>query len=76
MQTKFKELAGKQHIICVHCYAHHTLNLVLGDTAIASLDVAKLFENLEALYLMESKCQSIQQLFEDCQGEMQLPNDH
>ena len=38
LQAKFKELAGEEHIIFVHCYAH-TLNLVLGDTASASLDV-------------------------------------
>ena len=40
LQAKFKELVGEEHIIFVHCYAH-TLNLVLGDTASASLDIAK-----------------------------------
>ena len=72
LQAKFKELAGEEHIIFVHCYAH-TLNLVLGDTATASLDIAKLFENLQALYVMKSKPQPIHQLFEDCQEELQLP---
>ena len=62
----------EKNIIFVHCYAH-TLNLVLGDTASASLDVAKLFENLGAFYVMVSKSQPIHQLFEDCQKEMQLP---
>ena len=72
LQAKFKELAGEEHIIFVHCYAH-TLKLVLGDTANASLDFTKLFENLQALYVMISKSQPIHQLFEDCQEEMQLP---
>ena len=72
LQTKFKELAGEEHIIFVHCYAH-TLNLVLGDTASASLDVPKLLKNLQALYVMVSKSQPIHQVFEDCQEEMQLP---
>ena len=72
LQAKFKELAGEEHIIFVHCYAH-TLNFVLGDTSSSSLDVAKLFENLQVLYVMLSKSQPIHQLFEDCQEEMQLP---
>ena len=72
LQAKFKELAGEEHIIFVHCYAH-TLNLVLGDTASASLDVPKLLKNLQALYVMVSKSQPIHQVFEDCQEEMQLP---
>ena len=55
---RFKEIAGEEHIIFVHCCAH-TLNLVLRDTASASLDVIKLFENLQALYVMISKSQSI-----------------
>ena len=45
LQAKFKELLGEKQIIFVYCYVH-TLSLVLGDTASASLDVAKLFENL------------------------------
>ena len=72
LQEKFKELAGEEHIIFVHCYAH-ALNLVLGDIASASLDVAKLFKNLQALYVMLSKSKPIHQLFEDCQKERQLP---
>ena len=72
LQAKFKELVGEEHIIFVHCYAH-TLNLVLGDTASASLDTVKLFENLQALNVMVSKSQPIHQLFEDCQEETQLP---
>ena len=50
----FKEIAGEEHIIFVHCCAH-ALNLVLGDAASVSLDVIKLFENLQALYVMVSK---------------------
>ena len=57
LQAKFKSLAG-EHVIFVHCYAH-TLNLVLGDTACASLDVAKLFGKLQALYVLVSKSQPI-----------------
>ena len=72
LQAKFKELTGEVHIIFVHCYAHN-LNLVLGDTASASLDVAKLFENLQALYVMVSKSQPIHHFFEDHLEEMQLP---
>ena len=71
LQAKFKELAGER-VIFVHCYAH-TLNLVLSDAACASLDVAKLFQNLQALYVIISKSQSIHQLFEDCQKELKLP---
>ena len=48
LQAKFKSFAG-EHVIFVHCHAH-TLNLVLGDTACASLDVAKLFGKLQALH--------------------------
>ena len=70
LQAKFKELA-EEYIIFVNCYAH-TLNLVLGHTARASLDVEKLFENLQVLYVKVSKSQSIDQRFEDCQEEMQL----
>ena len=72
LQAKFKELAGEEHKIFVHCYAH-TTKLVLGDTASASLDVAKLFENLQALYVIVSKSKPIHQLFQDCQEEKQLP---
>ena len=50
----FKEIAGEEHIIFVHCCAH-ALNLVLGDAASVSLDVIKLFENLQALDVMVSK---------------------
>ena len=46
LQAKFKKLAGEEHIIFVQFYYVHTLNLVLGDPANGSLDVAKLFENL------------------------------
>lgn len=69
LQAKFKELAG-EHIIFVHCYAHN-LNLVLSDAATASVDVEKLFDNLQALYVMTSKSQPIHQLFEDCQKELE-----
>ena len=72
LQAKFRELSGEEHIIFLHCYVH-TLNLVLGDTASTSLDVAKLFENLQVLYVMVSKSQPIHQLFKDFQEEMQLP---
>ena len=58
LEASFKELAGEQLIIFVHCYAR-TLNLVLGDTASAYLDVSKLFENLKALYVMVSDSQLI-----------------
>ena len=71
LQAKFKSLAG-EHVIFVHCHAH-TLSLVLGGTACASLDVAKLFGKLQALYVFVSKSQPIHQLFEDCQKELQLP---
>ena len=71
LQAKVKVLAGEEHIIFVHCHAY-TLNLVLGDTASASLDFAKLLQNLQALYGIVSKSQPIHQLFEDCQEEMQL----
>ena len=53
-QAEFKELAGEEYVILVHCYAH-TLNLVLGDTASASRDVSKLFKNSLTLYAMISK---------------------
>ena len=72
LHPKFKELAGEENIIFVHCYSH-TLNLVLGDTTSASLDVAKLLENLQALYVMLSKSQAIYQLLENCQERMQIP---
>ena len=69
LQAKFKELAGEECIILVHCHAH-TLNFVVGDTASASLEVAKLFKKLQALYVMVLKSQPIRQLFEE---GMQLP---
>ena len=71
LQAKFKCIAG-EHVIFVHCYVH-TLNLVLGDTAFASLEVAKLFENLQSLYVMVSKSHPIHQLFEEYQKQAQLP---
>ena len=58
LEASFKELAGEQHIIFVDCYAH-TLNLVLGDTASAYLDVSKLSENLKVLYVMVPNSQLI-----------------
>lgn len=68
LQAKFKEIAG-EHVIFVHCYAHN-LNLVLSDAATASLEVEKLFDNLQALYVMVSRSQPIHQLFEDCQKQL------
>ena len=68
LQAKFKELAG-EHVIFVHCYAH-ILNLVLSDAASALLDLAKLFDNLQSVYLMFSKSQPISDLFEKCQIEL------
>ncbi|XP_066919235.1 zinc finger MYM-type protein 1-like [Clytia hemisphaerica] len=67
LQAKLKEVAG-EHVIYIHCYAH-TLNLVLGDTACASTDIAKLFSKLQSLYKLVSKSQPIHQLFEECQTE-------
>ena len=72
LQAKFKELAGKERIILVHCHPH-TLNFVVDDTASASLEVAKLFKKLQALYVMVLKSQPIRQLFEEFQEGMQLP---
>ena len=69
LQAKFKELAGEEHKIFVHCYAY-ILTRVLDDTASTSLVVAKLFENLQTLYVMVSKFQPI---YQDCKEEMQLP---
>ena len=78
MQAKFEKLgvqvgvgAEEEDIILVHCYGH-SLNFVLGETASASLDLAKLFGNLQAFYVMVSKSQPIHQLFEKCQEEIQL----
>eukprot|EP00794_Sanderia_malayensis_P013730 gene13730-15162_t len=48
LQAIIKEKVG-DHVVYVHCYAH-TLNLVLSDSAGASVEVIKLFDNLEKLY--------------------------
>ena len=70
LQARFKEFAG-EHVIFVHCYAH-TLNLVLSDAATASLDIAKLFDNLQSVYVMFSKSQPVSELFIECQIEKGL----
>ncbi|XP_066933569.1 zinc finger MYM-type protein 1-like [Clytia hemisphaerica] len=58
LQAKFKQLAG-EHVIFANCYAH-TLNLVLS----ASLEVVKLFDNLQSVHVMFTKSQLISDLFE------------
>ncbi|XP_066922182.1 zinc finger MYM-type protein 1-like [Clytia hemisphaerica] len=70
LQAKLKALAG-EYVIYVHCYAH-SLNLVLGDTAFASIEIAKLFNKLQALYKLVSKSQPIHEIFEQCQAEQKL----
>ena len=49
LQVLIKREIGDQ-VTYVHCYAH-TLNLVLSDSAGIALDAAKLFDQLESLYL-------------------------
>ena len=74
LQAKLKSVPV-DHVVYVHCYAHK-LNLVLGDTACASVDITKLFGKLQALYLLVSKSQPIHadKIFEKdqyCQMELQ-----
>ena len=75
LQAKLKEFAGEEHIILVHCYAD-TLNLVLGDTASASLDVAKLFENLQALYVMASNLSLFINFLKTVKRKLNFKYDH
>ena len=70
LQEKFKQLAG-EHVIFVHCYTH-TLNLVLSDAMSASIEVAKLFDNLQSVYVMFTKSQPISDLLEKRQIEKGL----
>ena len=48
LQANIKEKVG-EHVVYVHCYAH-TLNLVQSDSTGASVQVIKLFDNLEKLH--------------------------
>ena len=70
LQAIIKEKVG-DHVVYVHCYAH-TLNLVLSDSAGASVQVIKLFDNLEKLYNLFLKSQKIHDLFESIQKEKKL----
>ena len=70
LQAIIKEKVG-DHVVYVHCYAH-TLNLVLSDSAGASVQVIKLFANLEKLYNLFRKSQKIHDLFESIQKEKKL----
>eukprot|EP00112_Aurelia_sp_Birch-Aquarium-sp1_P018848 Seg4565.5 transcript_id=Seg4565.5/GoldUCD/mRNA.D3Y31 product="Zinc finger MYM-type protein 1" protein_id=Seg4565.5/GoldUCD/D3Y31 len=67
LQAIIKEKVG-DHAVYVHCYAH-TLNLVLSDSACASVQVIKSFDNLEKLYNLFRKSQKIHDLFESIQKE-------
>ena len=70
LQAIIKEKVG-DHVVYVHCYAH-CLNLVLSDSAGASIQVIKLFDNLEKLYNLFQKSQKIHDLFESIQKEKKL----
>ena len=70
LQAIIKEKVG-DHVVYVHCYAHR-LNLVLSDSAGASIQVIKLFDNLEKLYNLFRKSQKIHDLFESIQKEKKL----
>ena len=65
LQAIIKEKVGA-HVVYVHCYAH-TLNFVLSDSAGASVEVIKLFDNLEKLYNLFRKSQKIHNLYEAMQ---------
>ena len=54
-----REIGDK--VVYVHYYAH-TLNLVLSDSAGIALDAAKLFDQLESLYLLFSRSEKIKKL--------------
>ena len=68
LQALIKEHAGEQ-VIFTHCYAR-SLNLVLSDSACASLSVAKLFNKLQQVYVLFSKSQPIHDMFERVQEDM------
>ena len=70
LQAIIKEKV-RDHVVYVHCYAHN-LNLVLSDSAGASIQVIKLFDNLEKLYNLFRKSQKIHDLSESIQKEKRL----
>ena len=70
LQAIIKEKIG-EHVVYVHCYAH-TLNLVFSDSACASVQVIKLFDNLEMLYNLFKKSQKIHNLFESTQNNLKV----
>ena len=70
LQAISKEKIG-EHVIYVHCYAH-TLNLVLSDSAGASVQVFKLFDSFEKLYSLFRKSQKIHDLFEFTQNKLKV----
>ena len=61
-----------KNVWCVHCYAH-SLNLVLSDIASVAVDVVTLFGNLETMYVLFSKSNSANDVFEEVQQTQGLP---
>ena len=67
LQTLIKREVGDQ-VTYVHCYAH-TLNLLLSDSAGIALDAAKLFDQLESLFLLFSKSVRTEKVFKKAQSD-------
>ena len=70
LQAIVKENIGS-HVIYIHCYAH-ALNLVLSDSACATIDIITLFDNLEKLYVLFSKSHKVHELFQSVQKNRNL----
>ena len=67
LQALIKREIGDK-VVYVHCYAH-TLNLVLSDSAGIALDAAKLFSQLESLYLLFSRSEKTERVFKKAQTD-------
>ena len=67
LQALIKREIGDK-VVYVHCYAH-TLNLVLSDSAGIALDAAKLFDQLESLYLLFSRSEKTEGVFKKAQTD-------
>ena len=67
LQALIKREIGDK-VVYVHFYAH-TLNLVLSDSAGIALDAAKLFDQLESLYLLFSRSEKTERVFKKAQTD-------
>ena len=70
LQAIIKEIVG-EHVVYIYCYAH-TLNLVLSNSTGASVQVFKLFDNLEIMYNLFRKSQKIHNLFKSTQNKLKV----